>query len=454
MKTCRTARSKSHFIAVNVTIEQLAPCKKLLRIEVDAQTVEATFESVTKDFQRMAALPGFRPGKAPRELILRRFEKEIEQEVKEKLINDSYRKALEEQKIDTIGSPDIEEIQFGRGQSFVYAATVETAPEFELPEYKGLPVRREIAFVTDDDVARALEMLRQKQATFQVVNRPAQAGDVLVVNYTGTCDGVAISQLLPEAKSLGEQKNFWIGTEPGDFLPGFAQQLFGAQAGEKRTVTIDFPPDFFAKELAGKKGVYEVDVIEVREKILPALDDAFAKSWGAENLDALKQGVRRDLENELKYKENRSVRTQLIRALLDRCHFDLPESPVAAETRNVVYDIVRENAQRGVPRDLIEQQKDQIYAAATRSAKERVKLAFIIQKIAEKENIKVSEEEILRRVHAMATIYQIPTEKFIKDLRKRGGLIEIYDQIAMEKVLDFLQANARFEDVPAERRQT
>lgn len=438
---------------MNVTIEQLAPCKKLLRIEVDAQTVEATFDSVSRDFQRLAVLPGFRPGKAPRELILRRFEKEIEQEVKEKLISESYKKALEEQKIDTIGAPDIEEIQFGRSQPFVFAVTVETVPEFELPEYKGIPVRREIAFVTEDDVARALELLRQKQATFKPVARAATAGDVVVVNYIGTCDGVPISQLAPEAKRLGEQKNFWISTERGEFIPGFAEQLLGGCAGEKRTVTIDFPPDFFVKELAGKKGIYEVELLEVREKILPALDDAFAKSWGAENLEALKQGVRRDLENELKYRENRSIRTQLIRALLDRCHFDLPESPVAAETRNVVYDIVRENAQRGVPRELIEKQKDQIYAAATRSAKERVKLAFIIQKIAEKEGIKVSEEEILQRAHAMATLYQIPTEKFIKDLRKRGGLLELYDQIATEKVLDFLQANARYEDVPADQRQ-
>ncbi len=437
---------------MNVTVENLAPCKKLLRIEIDAQEVEAAFESVTREFQRHVVLPGFRPGKAPRELILRRFEKEIQDEVKEKLINDSYRKALEEQKIDTIGSPDIEEVQFGRGQPFVYAATVETAPEFELPEYKGLLVRREIAFVTDQDVERAIELLRQKQATFQPVNRPARAGDVLVVNYTGSCDGTPISQLAPEAKSLGEQKNFWIGTEPGDFLPGFAEQLLGAQSGEKRTVTINFPPDFFAKELAGKRAVYEVEVLEVREKVLPALDDTFAKSWGAENLEVLKQGVRRDLENELKYKQDRSIRAQLVRALLDRCYFELPESPVAAETRNVVYDIVRENAQRGVPRELIEQQKDQIYAAATRSAKERVKLAFIIQKIAEKEGIKVSEEEILRRVQALAALYQIPPEKFLKDLQKRGGLIEIYDQIATEKVFEFLKANARYEDVPAEQR--
>jgi len=434
---------------VSVTIENLAPCKKLLRVEIEAKEVDATFDSVTKNFQKEAVLPGFRPGKAPRDMVLRRYEQEITDEVRDKLISDSYRKAVNEQKLDVVGAPDIEEIQFGRGQNLLFAATVETAPEIQLPEYKGLPVRREIASVTEPDMKRALNLLRERRVSFQPVNRPAQAGDVLVVNYSGTCDGKPLIETAPGAKSLAEQKKFWVSTEPNAFLPGFAEQLAGAQAGDKRTVTVDFPGDFVTKELAGKKGVYEVEVIEVREKLLPPLDDAFAKTWGAENLEKLKEGVRLDLENELNYKQNKSLRGQLIRELLNRVNFDLPETAVAVETRNVVYDIVRENAKRGIARDLIEKQKEQIYAAATSSAKERVKVAFLLQKIAAKEDIKVSQEEVARRVHSLAALYQITPEKFLKDLKKRNGLIEIYDQIANEKVIDFLQANAKIEDVPA-----
>ena len=134
---------------MNVTVENLAPCKKLVRVEVEAQKVDETFESVTKDFQKQAVLPGFRPGKAPRDMVLRKYEKDIQDEVKRKLISESYRKAVEEQKLDVLGYPDIEEIQFGRGQPLQFAATIETAPEFELPEYKGLPVKREARTVTD-----------------------------------------------------------------------------------------------------------------------------------------------------------------------------------------------------------------------------------------------------------------------------------------------------------------
>ena len=159
--------------------------------------------------------------------------------------------------------------------------------------------------------------------------------------------------------------------------------------------------------------------------------------------------MRKDLENELKYKLDRQVRAQIIRALLDRVQFDLPESAVASETKHVVYDIVNENARRGVSREAIEKEKDSIYAAATNSAKERVKISFLVQKIAEKEDIKVANEEIARRATTLAALYQIPAEKFIKDLQKRNGFIEIYDQLAHEKVLEFLQQHAQIEEVPA-----
>jgi trigger factor len=434
---------------VNVTVENLAPCKKLVRVEVEVKQVDETFESITKNFQKQAAFPGFRPGKAPREVVLRKYEKDIQDEVKRKLISESYRKALDEKKFDVLGYPDIEEIQFGRGQSLLFAATIETAPEFELPEYKGLPARQEARSVTNEDIERALDVLRQQQVSFKTVERPAQTGDVAVINYTGTTDGKPITELAPTAKGLTEQKAFWVEMDSKTFIPGFADQLLGAKAGDKRTVNVDFPADFVTPQLAGKKGVYEVEVVEVKEKVLPALDEAFAKSLGAETVDKLRDGVKHDLENELTNSKNKNIRNQIIRSLLDRVNFELPETAVAQETKNVVYDIVRENQKRGISRDLIEQQKDQIYSAAASGAKERVKVQFLLRKIAEKEDIKVAQEEIAQRIGNLAAMYQIPPDKFVKDLQKRNGLIEIYDQLMNEKVIDLLQKDAKIEEVPA-----
>ncbi|MGN6552163.1 MAG: trigger factor [Verrucomicrobiota bacterium] len=434
---------------MNVTVENLAPCKKLVRVEVESARVDEIFDSITKDFQKQASLPGFRPGKAPRDMVLRKYEKDIEDEVKRKLISESYRKAMEEQKLDVVGYPDIEEIQFGRGQALQFAATIETAPEFELPEYKGIGVKREIRSVTDEDVERALDTLRQQQVDYKTVERAAQTGDMAVVNYTGTVDGQPLTSIAPTATGLTTQKNFWVELQADSFIPGFADQLVGAKAGDKRTVNVDFPADFVTPQLQNKKGVYEVELVEVKEKVMPPVDEAFAKSFGAESLEKLREGVRKDLENELTYSQNKNVRNQIIRSLMERVNFELPETTVAQETRNVVYDIVRENQKRGISRDLIEQQKDEIYSAAANGAKDRVKAAFLMQKIAEKEGIKVSQEEVSRRVTQMAAMYQIPVEKFVKDLQKRNGVMEIYDQLVNEKVVDYLQQNATIEEVPA-----
>ena len=427
---------------MNITVENLAPCKKLVRVELDAAAVDTAFDSITKDFQKQAVLPGFRPGKAPRDLVIKKHGAEIKEEAKRKLIGENYRKAIEEQKLQVVGYPDIEEVQFDRGQALHFTATVETAPEFQLPDYKGIPAQLEAKTVTDADVERALEMLRGQHAKFETVARPLAGGDIAVVNYTGACDGKPIAELAPTAKGLTEQKNFWVETNEGSFIPGFAAQLIGAQAGEKRTVNVDFPADFVTPQLQGRKGVYEVELVEVKEKALPALDDELAKKFGAENFEKLRTGVRTDLDNELKYSQTKAVRAQLVRALLGRVNFDLPETAVAAETRNVVYDIVRQNTQRGVGRDLIEKQKDEIYSAASVNAKERVKLAFLVGRIAEQEKITVTQEEAVKRAQQLAMMYQMPIDQFLKDLKKRNGVNELYDQVLHEKVLDLLEKNA------------
>lgn len=434
---------------VNVTVENLGPCKKLLRVELDVAAVEAAFASVTKEYQRHAQLPGFRAGKAPRDMVIKSFGARIDEEVKRKLISDAYPKALEQEKVRAAVQPDIEEIQFGRGQTLQFAATVETQPEFELPEYKGLPVKRETVVITDADVDKALNVLREQRTDYKDVARPVAAGDIAVVNYTGTCDGKPITDTAPTARGLTEQKAFWIRCETDQFIPGFTEQLHGMNAGDKRTVTVEFPADFVSAQLVGKKGVYEVELVQVKERLLPEVNDEFAKGFGAESLEKLRTGIRVDLEADRNAKASRAVRDQIIQSLLGKVSFDLPESIVLQETRSVVYNVVQENQQRGVPKEAIEQQKDVIFANANANAKDRVKAMFLLNRIAEKEGVKVEQAEILERVQAMAQQYQMPIQKLIKQLEERSGFGEIHEQILVGKVLDFLQLQATVEEVPA-----
>lgn len=434
---------------MNVTVENLTACKKLVRFEVAAGAVDEAFETTTKEFIKQAQLPGFRPGKAPRDMVLRQFEKDIAEKVKERLIGDAYRQGMKDQKLDVLGYPDIEEIQFERGQPFQFAATVEITPQFEIPEYRGLPARRENTTVSDEDVTRAIDMLRDQKSSFQKVDRAVQQGDYVVIHYQGTIDGRPISELSPTARGLTEHKNFWVEVKPDSFIPGFAMQLVGAKAGDKRTVNVEFPAEFVAPDLAGRKAVYEVEVVEVKEKVLPALDDAFAKSFGAENLEHLRTGVRSDLQNELNQKNKRSIRNQIVKELLGRVDFELPETTLQIETRNVVYEMVSENQRRGVPREAIEAEKDRVYQAAQGIARERVKMGFLFHRISDKEGIRPAQHEFDTRVTLMARANEMAPQKFLQELQKQGRVAEVYQQLIHEKVIDLLHEHAKIEDAPA-----
>jgi len=300
--------------------------------------------------------------------------------------------------------------------------------------------------VTEADLERALDLLRDRASTFKDVDRPVQLKDFVVVNYTGTCEAKPIVELAPTAKSLTEQKAFWLEIKPESFLPGFTEQLVGAQKNDHRTVTVTFPADFLEKPLAGKQGVFEVEIVQVKEKELPALTDEFAKAYGAENLAQLQAGVRHDLENELKYKQRSDAHNQLLTALMARANFELPESVLEAETRNVVFDIVRQNKERGVTKEAIDEKKDEIYAFANRSARDRVKIAFLLSRIAEQEGIKASAEEVNQRIRAMALQNNIPADKLAHQLEEKNAKVDIAEEIVNAKVLDFLQLNAKVED--------
>jgi len=193
--------------------------------------------------------------------------------------------------------------------------------------------------------------------------------------------------------------------------------------------------------------VYEVEVVGVKEKILPEANDDFAKGFGAENLEKLKAGIFQDLKNELDFRARRAVRDQLLKALLEQVSIELPESVVANETRNVVYGIVNENQQRGVSKEVIEEKKDEIFATASTSAKDRVKAAFILNRIAEQEGIKAEQREMSQRIVALAEQNKTTPEKFVKVLQERNAFPEIAQEIVTSKVLDFIELNAQVEDV-------
>ncbi len=366
--------------------------------------------------------------------------------MRKRLIPDTYREAIAEHKLRVVGYPEVADVQYRPGQALSYTATVDVAPDFALPDYRGIPVKQKETPVTDEDIQRTLDSLREQQAEFvNVEGRPLKTGDFAVVNYTGVAEGKPIAELVPDAQTLGEHKDFWLLINSDSFLPGFCDQLLGAQVGEKRQVLVNFPADFPQKTLAGKKATYFVDIIAIKEKKLPEPNDEFARKVGLESLDKLKAEIRQSLAAEREAEARAEMRRQVIDHLLSRVDFDLPESLVARETRSIIYDVVRENTLRGVSKQTLEEKKGEILGMASQSAKDRLRASFILDAIAERENITVTEEEMEARLASLAQRYRIAPERLKAQLAERDGLGEIEEQIRTGKTLDFLIANAKVE---------
>jgi len=432
---------------VEVTITDLSPCKKQLRIEIDAETVNAKFDAVAKDFRRHAHLPGFRPGKAPLANVMRSYGDKIGEEAKRTLMSDSYAKALKENELRPVIMPEVEELQFGHGKPFQYLATLEVTPAFEMPEYIGIEVEKERRSVNDADIAKALDTLREQRVSYADMDRPAVEDDFIVVNFTGTIDDKPITDLIKVARGLTEQKNFWLHKTQNPLIPGTVEALIGSSKGDKKTVTVTIPDDFVYEEIVGKEAKYEIEVVQVKEKSLPELDDKFAKGFGAESMDKLREGVENDLKNELEYSKKKSIRNQCVDKLLGAVNCDLPETIVNEATRAAVHNIVQQNHERGVGKEIIEENKDKIYANAKTDAEVRVKANYILSKIAEKEGIKVTDQELSRQVAAIAAQQKVKPQKLAQQLKDNGTIYQVQEEIMNAKVIDLLEEKAKVTEI-------
>lgn len=434
---------------ITVTIENLGGCKRLLRIEVASEKVKECYEKTLREFVKLARIPGFRPGKAPRQIVEKTFAEDLLYETRNMVIRESLKQALQKHSLRQLTREEIEAPEkLELDKAFVFTATMEVFPEIELPDYKEIPVVLEERKVTEADVERAFRVLQEEKATYEIVNRPIQEGDIAIINFIGSVDGKKFSQIKQELGWLDEQKGYWCRINPNEFLPGFALQLIGANAREKRTIKIAFPADYEEPALVNKEAIFEVEIIEVREKRLPALNDEFARSYGAKDLQQLRASVIEDLEKELVRTRKRKIREQIITTLLGRVNFELPETFVQLETRDLVYDIVKTHAERGFTKEQIDARKEEIYTLASRSARDRVKLRFLLSKIAEKEGVTVTNEELSTRVAILAQVYKIPIGKFVRELERTGGLHQIAEEIMMDKVLDLLEKYALIQTTP------
>ena len=429
---------------MNITVEDISATKKRLKIEVPADRVKQAQKNAAAQYQQHARIPGFRPGKAPVAVVQKKYGKEIEEETKRALIPESFQEAVKSKDLRLATQPEMEDLHYEPGLSMSFSAVVEIEPVFALPEYKGISVPKEDINVTDEEVDQSLLEIREQRADFADIDplRPAEMNDFAVISYSGTIDGKAINEIVPKTAQLGENKNFWLWLKPDSFLPGFADQVVGMSIGEMKDFDIDIPSEFPQPEVAGKKASYHVELKELKQRNLPELTDELCQEIAKMSKDELVKNVRENLEDRKKATAESKQKETLVRQLLEKLNVDLPESLVKAETDQTVYNIVSENQARGIPREMLEEKKDEIYQNAEKSARDQVKLSMLASRIAEKEDIKVTNDEIGRQLQMMAMQQQTTVEKLLKQIQENNAMGHIRDRILLQKVLDYLLKEA------------
>jgi trigger factor len=435
---------------MNVEVEHLPNCLATLHVELPPEQVSKKWNEVAQGFRQVARIPGFRPGKAPQSVVEAKFRKEIQEELTRKLIGETTRDAIREKGLKVLSISEVEDVEFTPERRMRFTATLVTSPEFELPEYHQIPVEPASIEVTEEEVEGALQNLRERSATFSdTKGRALQSGDFGVVDYTTSLDGQPLAEAFPNApKPLLGKEDFWIKVEGDVLLKGFVEAILGLEIGQTREFSLPVPENFPVSELVGRNLGFSVALKAIKEMHLPELNDAFAAQI-TEGLDLpkLRDTLRAQMEVEKVRRAETSKRNQVVDYLVSRVECELPQSYVKDETRRIMSDIVQHNQLRGVPDDALRENQKDIVSAASRSAKDRLKANFILDRIAEKEGIKVEAKELQDRVRLLAEQHRISYEKAWADLESRSALPQLQEEVLIGKVLDFLTSDANVQAV-------
>ncbi|HRJ45728.1 MAG TPA: trigger factor [Opitutaceae bacterium] len=431
---------------MNVQLNSLSDTRKSLVITLDKSEVDAEHQAVVAEFIKLARIPGFRPGKAPAAMVAKRFAKDITEEFKQKVIAKAYRAALEEQKLDVLNVVNVEPGAVEAGLSAAVTVTVDVRPEFALPDYTGMATEVAPTDSTESEVEAVIEGLRGERAEFKVAERPAQKSDYVKLAYEGSVEGKPVTELVPDKQIYGKVPQTWEevdGAQDG-VIPGLGKQLAGLKPGDKKDVTVAFPADFAgAPALAGKTAVYAVEVQEIRERVLPPMDEAFFKSQQVDDLEGLKTSVRNNLKLQKEYQNRAEQRRQITEALAAKVEFSAPDSLVESETQSVLRQFIEENMRRGVPQEQFEKDKKELFESARKAAAKRVRLQLILAKIAEAEKIQVEEKDMDNFIYREAMRSKQSPDKLVKELTKnRDALRGVQQSIIFDKTVDFLVSKA------------
>ncbi len=430
---------------MNIVVEKQPKCVATLRVEIPAETISGQRDQIVKGYASKARVPGFRPGKAPRAVVEKRFQKEIEEELNGVLINDAYDEAAKQESLRILDYGVPEDMTTLPNGNITFVSKLTLAPEVTVPDYKGVTVNVPLSAVPDEEIDAQLTALQERFADFSdIEGRSAAMGDFAVVDYQSTVEGKPTEEFLGKpAGYISGREGFWIRLDEKAFLPGFAAQLVGLSAGESKEITLTLDADFPVAELQNKEITFQTTVKELKQATLPALDDELANRLApGKSMDDLKAIIRENMASERQRKIDDMKVNQIVAHFNAQVNFELPDELLSQETQNQADSMVQRGVQSGMSEEEIASQQEQIFASAGDQAQSNLRTNFILQEIARVEQIAVTDYELVNHLAQIATSRKVAPKKFIKDMQRAGRIHSIRNSMLIGKTIDFLVEHA------------
>ena len=419
--------------------ETKANCLREIQVEIPAEVVTRETDSLVQKYQKLARVPGFRRGKVPASLVRQRYAEELKNDVVESLIPKYLQQETEKQGLKLVSAPRISDWRMAEGEPLRFKATFEVLPSIEVSGYKDLRPEPKSFSVSDEEVEAALNNLREQQATYTAVeNRPLQDGDYAQVAFTGMPKRAGESE--EDKGKPVKVEDVLIEIGGANTVPGFTENLRGAQGGEERSFEVNYPEDFADSRLAGTVFTYTVTVKGIKQKHLPELNDDLAREVGdLDNLEALKQRIRESLLAGKEHEAEQEAKEKIIDQLVERHEFPVPEAMVERQVQLRLERGLRALSAQGMrAEDLKKMDFARLRAGQRESALKEVKVSLILDRIAELEKIEASDEEVNQEVEALAHQARQPVEEVRTRLTRDGALDRIRNRLRNEKTLDYL----------------
>ncbi len=435
---------------MNSYFEDISDTRKKFTVEVSAQDIKDEEAKLIQQFAQQVRLPGFRPGKAPVDMVRKRYVKEIAEELKRKITSRCYEAAIKEHEVSVYGVVDVDDIDMsGESETTEVNFTVELQPQVPTPKYQGMELKVPPAEVTEEEVTKAREQLLEQRAEFKTVEKAAEKGDFVRLSYTGTIDGEPMPELEP-GNPFGSQSATWeeAGSEQSPGVQAIVQALVGMSAGDTSTVEQAYEEDFEIEALQGKTVAYEVKVEEVRQKELPELDEELLKQYKVESVDELNTRIKENISQQKERRVGEIKRQQAVDIMLQQGDFNVPESAVEVERENILREYMQQQMSAGATMEQFEDQKDELLAGAQEAALKRVKGQFLLMDIAKKESIELTQQDMQQTLMQEAYVTRTKPEKLMKELKKdQDRLRDLQRQSLIHKALDFVVNQATVTEV-------